>query len=178
PVDWTVMLDLRAGSLHLQGIDLLVPDLENVRTDRVAAVGLLPGAELSMTDCTVTLAPNRPEAALFVVQPEAAATGFAASGRTSGQSAVIRLRDCFLRSGGQGIAVPSGRRIDAELSNVLAGTEGALMHAFGGARPGRADSPAVKFHLSQVTARLKGGLVHLDSTTEEPEIPFASILAE
>jgi serine/threonine-protein kinase len=36
----------------------------------------------------------------------------------------------------------------------------------------------VKFHLSQVTARLKGGLVHLESTADEPELPFASILAE
>jgi serine/threonine-protein kinase len=88
------------------------------------------------------------------------------------------LRDCFLRSGGEGIAVPSGRRIDVELSNVLAATEGALVHAFGGTRPGRAESPAVKLHLSQVTARIKGGLVHLDSTPEEPELPFASILAE
>ena len=172
------MLDLRAGSLHLQGIDIFVPDLENLRTDRLAAAGLLPGAELSMTDCTVTLAVNRPTAALFVVQPEVATAGFPASGRASGQSAVIRLRDCFLRSGGQGIAVPSGRRIDLELSNVLAGTEGTLVHAFGGARPGRADSPAVKFHLNQVTARIKGGLVHLDSTPEEPGLPFASIFAE
>jgi hypothetical protein len=36
----------------------------------------------------------------------------------------------------------------------------------------------VKFHLNQVTARVKGGLVHLESTPEEPELPFASLLAE
>jgi serine/threonine-protein kinase len=177
PADWTVMLDLRGGSLHLQGIDLVVPDLEILRTDRLAAAGLLPGAELRMTDCTVTLAVNRPGAALFVVQPEAVAVQSPA-GRSSGQSAVIRLRDCFLRSAGEGFAVASGRRIDLELSNVLASTEGSLLHAFGGIRPGRADSPAVKLHLNQVTARLKGGLVHLDSTPEEPELSFASILAE
>ena len=115
---------------------------------------------------------------MFVVQPEVATTSSPASGRTSGQSAVIRLRDCFLRSGGEGFAVAAGRRIDLELSNVLTATEGSLLHAFGGVRPGRADSPAVKFHLNQVTARIKGGLVHLDSTPEEPELPFASILAE
>jgi eukaryotic-like serine/threonine-protein kinase len=178
PADWTVMLDLREGSLHLQGIDFIVPDLENLRTDRLAAAGLLPGAELSMTDCTVTLALNRTGPALFVVQPDVATTGSPASARTSGQSAVVRLRDCFLRSGGEGVAVPSGRRIDLELSNVLAATEGALIHAFGGVRAGRAESPAVKLHLSQVTARIKGGLIHLDSTPEEPELPFASILAE
>jgi eukaryotic-like serine/threonine-protein kinase len=178
PADWTVMVDLRAGLLHLEGIDLVVPDLENLRTDRLAAVGLLPGAELTMTDCTVTLAVNRPGAALVVVQPEVATASTPASGGTSGQSAVIRLRDCFIRSGGEGVAVAAGRRIDIEFSNVLAATEGSLLHAFGGARPGRAESPAVKFHLNQVTARIKGGLVHLDSTPEEPQLPFASILAE
>jgi len=178
PADWIVMLDLRAGSLHVQGCDLVVPALENLLKDRVAAAGLLPGAELQMTDCTVTLAVNRPGAAVFIVQPEVAAASSPASGRTSGQSAVIRLRDCFIRSGGEGFAVAAGRRIDLELSNVLTATEGSLLHAFGGARPGRADSPAVKIHLNQVTARLNGGLVHLDSTPEEPELPFASILAE
>ena len=178
PVDWTVMIDLRAGLLHLEGIDLVVPDFENLRTDRVAAVGLLPGAELTMTDCTITVAVHRPGAALVVVQPEVANASTPASGGTSGQSAVIHMRDCFIRSGGEGIAVAAGRRVDLELSNVLAATEGSLLHAFGAARPGRADSPAVKFHLNQVTARIKGGLVHLDSTPEEPELPFASVLAE
>jgi serine/threonine-protein kinase len=131
-----------------------------------------------MTDCTITLAITRPGAALFVVQPELAAPGSSAPGGSSGQSAVIRLRDCFLRSGGEGFVVASGRRIDLELSNVLAGTEGSLVHAFGGVRPGRAESPAVKLHLNQVTARIKGGLVHVESTPEEPELPFATILAE
>ena len=178
PVDWTVMVDVRAGSLQLEGLDLIVPDLENLRTDRVAAIGVLPGVELTLTDCTVSVAVNRPGAALFVVQPEIAAASTPASGGTSGQSAVIHLRDCFLRSGGEGIFVAAGRRIDIEMSNVLAATEFTLVHAFGGVRPGRADSPAVKLHLNQVTARIKGGLVHLDSTAEQPELPFASILAE
>ena len=30
----------------------------------------------------------------------------------------------------------SGRRIDLKLSNVLAASEGSLVHAFGGVRPG------------------------------------------
>ena len=144
----------------------------------MAAIGVLPGVELTLTDCTVSVAVNRPGAALFVVQPEIAAASTPASGGTSGQSAVIHLRDCFLRSGGEGIFVAAGRRIDIEMSNVLAATEFTLVHAFGGVRPGRADSPAVKLHLNQVTARIKGGLVHLDSTAEQPELPFASILAE
>ncbi len=178
PVAWTVMLDLRAGLLHLQGVDLVVPDVENLRTDRLAVVGLLPGAEFTMTDCTMTLAVNRPGAALFVVQPEVTSGGAAGSGGTSGQSAVVHLRDCFLRSGGEGVVVAGGRRIDLMLSNVLTAAESSLVHAFGGARAGRAEFPAVKIHLSQVTARIKAGLVHLDSTPEQPELPFTSILAE
>ena len=63
------MLSLRSGSLHLQGIDLSFPTRKCSQTDRLAIAGLMPGTELTMTDCTLTLAANRPGAALFVVQP-------------------------------------------------------------------------------------------------------------
>ena len=162
------MLDLRAGSLHLQGIDVVVPDLENLRTDRLAAVGLLPGAELTMTDCTVTLAVNRPGPPCSSFSRRSRPRALLPRAEPPGRARSFVLRDCFIRSGGEGVAVAAGRRIDLELSNVLAATEGSLLHAFGGARPGRADSPAVKLHLNQVTARIKGGLVHLDSTPESP----------
>ena len=149
-----------------------------LRTDRLAAAGLLPGTEL--THDRLHGHPGRQPTRGGSVRrsTRVAAPALTASGGTSGQSAVIRVRDCFLRSGGEGFAVAAGRRLDLELSNVLVSTEGSLLHAFGGVRPGRADSPAVKFHLDQVTARVKGGLVHLDSTPEEPELPFATILAE
>ncbi len=67
------MLSLRSGSLHVQGIDLVVPDQETPRADKLAIAGLFPGTELTMTDCTLTLAANRPGAALFVVQAQIAA---------------------------------------------------------------------------------------------------------
>jgi serine/threonine-protein kinase len=178
PADWTVMLNLRAGSLHVQGIDLVVPDQEAARADRLAAVGLLPGTELVMNDCTITLAANRPAAALIIVQPTITSRGALTADGAAGSSAVIRLRDSFLRSGGEGITVATGRKVDAQLTNVLVSTEGSLVHAFGGMRIGRADAPAVKIRLDQVTALVKGGLVHLDSTADEPEVPFAAIVAE
>ena len=53
-------IGLAPGSLHLQGIDLVVPDQDMARADRLAVAGLLPNTELTMTDCTVTLAANRP----------------------------------------------------------------------------------------------------------------------
>jgi len=178
PAGWTVMLNLRSGSLHLQGIDVVVPDQETLRTDRLAAAGLMPGSELMMTDCTLTVAVDRPGAALFVVQPEIAAPRSPPAGGAAGSSAVIRVRDSFLRSGGEGVFVSAGRRLDLDLSSVFASTEASLVHAFGGDRPGRAESPAVKIRMDQVTARVKGGLVHLDSTPDEPELPFAAIMVE
>ena len=54
------------------------------------------------------------------------------------------------------------------------------MRAFGGGRSGRADSPALKVRLDQVSALVRGGLVHLDSTgtADEPELPFTAIEAD
>jgi serine/threonine-protein kinase len=178
PADWTVMLNLRTGSLHLEGIDLVVPEAETLQVGRTAVLGLLPGTELDLERCTLTLALDRPDTSLFVIQPQVAAPYAQPDGPAAGPSAVIRVRDSFLRSGGEGIAVAVGRRLEFELVNALVSTEGSLVHAFGGARPGRADSPAVKVRMEHVTARVKGGLIHLDSTPEEPELPFAAIAAE
>jgi eukaryotic-like serine/threonine-protein kinase len=178
PADWTVLFNLVAGSLHLQGIDLVVPDQESLRTDRLAAVGVVPGTELSVTDCTLTLAVDRPAAALFVVQPEIATANSLSTSKTAGRTANIRIRDSFLRSGGEGVAVTAGRRLELELSNVVVSTEASLLHAFGSARQGRAETPAVSVNLDRVTAIVKGGLIHLDSTPEEPELPFAAVVAE
>ena len=132
-----------------------------------------------MTDCTVTLAVNRPGAALFVVQPEARRGQHPCLGR------IVRAR---ARSFGYATASFAPGARESPLRPVAGSISSfptswpapkrSLLHAFGGVRPGRADSPAVKFHLNQVTARVKGGLVHLDSTPEEPELPFATILAE
>ncbi len=151
--DWTVMSSLRSGSLHLQGIDVVVPDQEMLQTDRLAIAGLMPGTELTVTDCTLTLAANRPgAAALFVVQPLSAARNTQSADGASGPSAVIRVRDSLLRSGGEGAAVATGRKVDIQLTNVLVSTEGSLVHAVGEVRSGRADSPSVKVRLDQVTA--------------------------
>ncbi len=63
PLDWSVLFDVRSGSLHVQGIDLVVSDSEAPRAERMAVAELLPGAYLSMADCTLTLAASGPEEA-------------------------------------------------------------------------------------------------------------------
>jgi serine/threonine-protein kinase len=178
PSDWTVLLSLRSGSLYLQGLDLVIPDPEVPRIDRLAAAGLLPGTELSMTDCTVTVAVKRSNAAVFVAQPRLAAPNSQPSDGATARSAIIHVRDSLLRSGGGGAIVASGRGLSLELTNVLVSTEGSLMHAFGALQAGQADSPTVKVRLDQVTARVKGGLIHLDSTPDEAKLPFAAVVAE
>ncbi len=179
--DWTVMLSLRFGSLHVQSIDLVVPNQETLQGDKLAIAGLMPGTELSMNDCTLTLATNQPGTALFVAQTQQNGGRNAPSPEgVTGPGAVIRIRDSLLRSGGEGAAVATGRRVDIQLTNVLVCTESCLVHALGEVRSGRADSPSVKVRLDQVAALVKGGLVHLDATKnlDEPELPFAAIEAD
>jgi hypothetical protein len=176
------LFEIRSGSLAVQGVDIVIPDQELSRADRVAAAGLSPAAQLTLTDCTLTLAGRRPAASAFVIQPRSASASGTGTAQPSGAVAestpVIRLRNSFLRSGGDGITVASGRRLDLELANVLVATEGSLLHALGGRRPAPADLPAVKLRLSQVTARVEGGLVHLDSTPDEPELSSVDVTAE
>jgi serine/threonine-protein kinase len=181
PLDWSVLFELRSGSLHMQGLDLVVSEAESSRTGRMAVAGLLPGADLSMADCTITLAVSRLDAAALVVGPAFGPPSNDPSGvpvAEASRDATIRLRDCFLRSGGDGIAVSPSRKLELELANVLVCTEGTLLHAAGGPRQKRtSDAPAVRARIEQITARIKGGLVHLDGTPEEPELATVGIVA-
>ena len=132
-----------------------------------------------MTDCTVTLALNRPGAALFVVLPEVAAAGLPASGRTSGQErghSPERLLPSFRgRRRCYPVRTPARTRI-VKRPRRHGGNSGPRVRRYSSRT--RRDSPAVKLRLTQVTAHIKGGLVHLESTPEETELPFALILAE
>jgi len=77
------------------------------------------------------------------------------------------------------MTVAAGGKLSLELTNVLVGAEGSLLHAFGSHRPvAPLDSHAVKVRLDQVTARVKGGLVQLDSSPDEPELTSVDIIAE
>ena len=91
---------------------------------------------------------------------------------------MIQIRDSFLRSGGAGITLGAGRELVVEMTNVLVGTEGSLIHAFGSPRGPRRDLAVVEVRMDQVTSRVKGGLVHLESTRDEPDLTAVKILVE
>ncbi len=171
---WTTLLDLRSGSLRIKGVDLIVTETDPSSSARVAAVGVASGAELTLENCTLTIASTRAGATALVVPPPTSAR----IDSNTPREAVIRVRDCFLRSGGDGVAVTGGRRLDLELTNVLASSEGSLIHAHGAARGGRTEKFAVNLRIDQSTLRVKGGVVHLDSTPDAPRISSASIVAE
>jgi hypothetical protein len=177
--EWALLVNLRSGSLHLQGLDLVIPDDDAVGLDQVAAVGLAPGTELSLTDCTVTVAVKRPRASAFVLQQGAGLPQPGASEPVPSQEAVIRLQNCFVRSGGDAVMVAPGGRLSMELANTLVATEGSMLHASGGLRPtAPAGNHAIRVRLEQVTARVKGGLIALDSTPDQPELSSVDVVAE
>jgi hypothetical protein len=162
----------------MEGLDIIVSARETPGADHLALARLMPGTEVTATGCTLTLAVDERGAAVFVVGAQSGPPNRSATPETGDANAKIRLRDSFVRSGGSGIVVTAGRRLDLELANVLVSTEESLLHAFGGARPARAGSPTVKVSAQQVTARVQGGLIHLDSTQEEPELSAVAVVVE
>ena len=85
------------------------------------------------------------------------------------------LTNSLLRTGGDLVEVVAGSRLTLELVNVIVATGGSLVHANGLPR-GQAVAP-LKLSLRQVTARMVGGLIQLESAPGEPELPLVEISA-
>ncbi|MGP0066069.1 MAG: protein kinase domain-containing protein [Isosphaeraceae bacterium] len=177
PTDWSVMWKLRSGSLRLEGLDLMMLDQENLRGERVAFAALLPDTNLTMIDCTLTVAVRRASASVFVVQSPSEPAGSRPSERPTRRASTITLQDCFLRSGGDAVTVAAGRELNLDLTNVLVATEGSLVHALGCPRRRPLDPAAIEVRMGQVTSLVKGGLVHLESTPDEPELSSVKMSA-
>ena len=174
---WTSLLSLRSGSLRLEGLDLVVPEPETLPADRLAAIALAPGSDVRLVDCTVTLAVGRTTAAAIVVHSPPDMQGRRYKG-VEGSPAVVEVRDSLIRSGGDAVTVANGCRIELKLHDAMIATEGSLLHASGSVRdaPKATPAPSLGLHLDRVSARVKGGLVHLQTTMEEPEM--ASVVVQ
>ncbi|MHC5543661.1 serine/threonine-protein kinase, partial [Singulisphaera rosea] len=55
PTAWSVWLELRSGSIALQGIDVILAQTDSPRQGRWAGFGVWAGAELGLIDCTVSI---------------------------------------------------------------------------------------------------------------------------
>jgi serine/threonine-protein kinase len=180
PTAWAVLFNLRTGALHLQGLDLLIQDQDRDAplTSRLAAIGVAPGTELSLTDCTITVASRSASSSAVVVQ-SGSAEPLTPDPSSAPKNAVVKVRDGFLRSAGDFINVTSGRQVDLQIQNVLIGADGSLLHAMGSAQTQIDRSKtALKLKIDHTVARTSGGLVHLESTVNEAELPRAEIVAE
>ncbi len=172
PSEWLAMLTLRSGSLQIEGLDLVVPEPEAVASDRIAAIAVQPGTELILDDCTVTVSARGAAAAALVVRPgpSSAASGAAARANANAE-AVIVVRNGFLRSGGDALAIAGGGRLSLNVEETLIAAEGSLLDAMGSARkPAETDKAELRVRIDRVSARLKGGLVHLQTTRDEPHM--------
>ena len=171
---WASLFHAPGGKLRLQGLDILIDDLDPMSMSRLAAVGLAPGAELELVDCTITMASGMSRNTIVAILPPKEEDGVWRSG--PGPTTVVRVRDSFLRSAGDAFLATADRRFNCDLRNSLVVTDGSLLHALGGAEPIR-DTP-LQLKLDRVLARVKGGLVHLESAMDEPELPQAEVRAE
>lgn len=172
PTVWSAWVELRKGTLRLDGLDVVLPKAEEPRPGRWAAFAVREGTDLSLTNCTVTIEGDQALSAAVVV---AGAPEGAEGGRPGPEPAVahVRLTDSLLRSGGDLAEVAGGRRLVLELNNVVVAARGSLLHAHGLPR-GRTAEP-LRLALRRVTARTAGGLVQLESSPDEPELPRAEV---
>jgi eukaryotic-like serine/threonine-protein kinase len=164
PEPWSAWITLQSGGLKLEGIDVVLPEIEGSNRRR-AAFAIAPGSnDLTLTDCTLTIEGDGPPSAVVALLP----------GEPGGE---VRLwiKDCLLRSGGDLVDVAAGRRLDLDVDNALIATGGSMLHAHG-LPEGRSPEP-IKLAFRKVTARMLGGLAHLQSSTGEPELPGTDIKA-
>ncbi|MEA2631619.1 MAG: eukaryotic-like serine/threonine-protein kinase, partial [Chloroflexota bacterium] len=180
PTTWTLGIDLRSGSLQLEGIDLILTRDDAPAQGRWGAFGVGAGTELSLTRCTLTIEGDAVLSAAVVAQSFEGENGSGKEGAGADPPpapapARVQLTDSLLRSGGDLVEVTAGGQLALEMNNVVVATGGSLVHANGLPR-GQAVAP-VKLNLRQVSARMVGGLIQLESAPGEPELPLAEINA-
>ena len=79
------------------------------------------------------------------------------------------------------MVVAGGSRLTLTLEDVMVATEGSLLHALGTTRGADAEASrkvSLDVRIDRVCARVKGGLVHLQTTPEEPEMATVDIRAD
>ena len=171
---WPVWMNIVSGSLKLERVDLVLPRADAPRSGGWGAFAVAAGTDLSLSDCTVTVEGSAGRSAVIVAPAGREANGFGEP-ELETLAATVRLKDSLFRSGGDLVDVRGDRRLDLEVDNVLVSTSGSLLHGHGRAR-GVAAEP-LKLTLRRLTSRTEGGLVQLDSTPGDPELPQVEVVA-
>jgi serine/threonine-protein kinase len=166
---WLPMLDLRAGSLQLEGFDVVIPRPSGALKGHPTAFLVRPATDLSLSACTVTIEGEQAGASVVVSLPGEEGAG----GEANGSPATVRIGDSLLRAGGDLVNVEGGQKVVIELNNTLVSIQGTLLHGHGSPRDETPET--IGLTLRQVTARTSSGLVRLESTPDAPELPVADV---
>lgn len=165
---------LSAGAvLELRELDIVVKGAALAEGSSAEVFRMEPGADLSLSRCTVTLVPGGTDAGSggWVVARIARDRDPAGEAPT----ALVRVEDSFIRGGGDVIDIGARRRIDLTLANSAVVTSGSLLAARGAARGVASDTH--KLSIRQSTIRAAGGLVRLSSSAAESQLPQVDIVA-
>ncbi len=173
PGSWLAWLTLISGSLHVEGIDLILPRDDAPRTGGWAAFSVGAGTDLSVSNCTVTIEGSEAKSAV-VVAPPAEGRGFD-DVEPEAPTTTIRLKESLFRAGGDLVDVAGDRRIDLQLDDAVVATTRSLLHAHGRSR--NLPAEPLKATLRRLVARVEGGLVLLEGTADDPELPQTEVVA-
>jgi serine/threonine protein kinase len=170
---WPALFRLQAGSLKLQGVDLVLSQDRAPAKGPWAVFTTHPGTDLTLVDCTVTIEGETPRSAVVAVLGGEA--GAEAGGAADPPAARVTVTESLVRSGGDLADVAPGRRLELEITNAVIATAGTVVHGHGA--PARQTPEPLKLVLRQVTMRAVGGLALLESTADEPKLPLAEVVA-
>ncbi len=173
PGSWLAWLTLISGSLRVEGIDLILPKDEAPRSGGWAAFSVAAGTDLSVRDCTVTIEGSGAKSAV-VVAPPVEGKGFD-DVEPEPLMTTVRLQDSLFRAGGDLVDVAGDRRVDLQVDDAMVATTGRLLHGHGRAR-GLPAEP-LKVTLRRLAARVEGGLIFLEGTADDPELPSTEVVA-
>jgi serine/threonine-protein kinase len=169
---WPALFRVRSGSLEIQGVDIVLREYDAPASGHWAAFGVFAGADLNLVSCSVTLEGSFPRSAVVAVQ---ASDSEVENGvvNSDPSAASIRITDSIVRAGGDLVDVAAGRRLDLTFTNGVVSVAGSFVHGHG--FPRGQEAQPVRVSLRQVTARMAGGLVQLESAIGEPELPVADV---
>ncbi len=173
---WTVLFHLISGSLRLERVDLVLPKESVPQSGGWGAFAVAPGTDLVVNDCTVTIEGSASRSSMIVAPAVPHEVNAFGDEEPQEQPTVtVRLKDSLFRVGGDLVDVAADRRVDIEIDNAIIATTGSLLHGHGRVQGSPAEP--LKITLRKVTSRLENGLIQLESTVKDPELPLAYVVA-
>ena len=136
------------------------------------------GTELELTNCSLTIEGDPADsanssAAISIRDQDADKVD--RDPAADPPAASVRIVNGLIRTAGDVIDVAAGRPLTLHLENSVVASSGSL--AVGRGLPRGKDPEPLSLDIRRATLRVAGGLVRLESTLDEPELPIADVTA-